>query len=65
MFDTYVPPWITGQSMEVSVNNRIVAKLGEQELAGSKRHVIPLPHDLPRRKVNVIEFAMGKTARIV
>ena len=63
VFDTYIPPWITGQSMEVSVNNLIVAKLDEQDLAGSKRHVTPLPHDLPRRKVNVIEFAMGKAAK--
>ncbi len=63
VFDTYVPPWMTGQSMEVSVNNRIVAKLDEQDMAGGKRHVTPLPHDLPRRKVNVIEFAMGKAAR--
>ena len=64
VFDTYIPPWITGQSMEVSVNNLIVAKLDEQDLAGSKRHVTPLPHDLPRRKVNVIEFAMGKAAKL-
>ena len=64
VFDTYVPPTITGQSMEVSVNNLIVAKLGEQELAGSKRHVIPLPDDLPRKNVNTIEFTMGKTVRI-
>ena len=63
VFDTYVPPWMTGQSMEVSVNNRIVAKLNEQDMAGGKRHVTPLPHDLPRRKVNVIEFAMGKAAK--
>ena len=62
-FDTYVPPWMTGQSMEVSVNNRIVAKLDEQDLAGNKRHVIPLPHDLPRGKVNVIEFALGKAVK--
>ncbi|MCZ6750987.1 MAG: sulfatase-like hydrolase/transferase [Acidobacteria bacterium] len=64
VFDTYTTPKITGQSMEVSVNNLIVAKLDEQDLAGSKRHVITLPHDLPRRKVNVIEFAMGKAAKI-
>ena len=64
VFDTYIPPWITGQSMEVSVNNLIVAKLDEQDLAGSKRHVTPLPHDLPRRKVNVIEFAMGKAVKL-
>ena len=63
VFDTYVPPSMTGQSMEVSVNNRIVAKLDEQDLAGGKRHVTPLPHDLPRGKVNVIEFAMGKAAK--
>ncbi len=62
VFDTDLPPWITGQSMEVSVNDLIVAKLDEQDLAGSKRHVISVPHDLPRRKVNVIEFAMGKAA---
>ena len=64
VFDTYIPRSITGQSMEVSVNNLIVAKLDEQDLAGSKRHVTPLPHDLPRRKVNAIDFAMGKAAKL-
>lgn len=64
VFDTYLPPTIPGQSMEVSVNNLIVAELGEQDLAESKKHVILLPDDLPRRKVNTIEFTMGKTVRI-
>ncbi len=64
VFDTYVPRSIPGQSMEVSVNSVIVAKLDEQDLAGNKRHVTPLPHDLSRRKVNVIEFAMGKAVKL-
>ena len=64
VFDTYVPPTITGQSVAVSINGKALARLGEQELAGSGRHVISLPDDLPRRKVNTIEFVMGKTVRI-
>ena len=64
VFDTYVPPTITGQSVAVSINGKSLVKLDEQELAGSKRHVIALPDDLPRRKVNTIEFAMGKTVKI-
>jgi len=63
VFDTYVPRSITGQSMEVSINNVIIAKLDEQDLAESKRNVISLPHDLPRKKVNTIEFKMGKAVR--
>ena len=64
VFDTYVPPTITGQSVAVSINDKALAKLDEQELAGSKRHVISLPDDLPRKKVNTIEFTMGKAVRI-
>ena len=64
MFDTYVPPTITEQSVEVSINGKSLAKLDEQELAGSRRHVISLPDDLPRKNVNTIEFTMGKTVRI-
>ena len=64
VFDTYVPPTITEQSVEVSINGKSLAKLDEQELAGSRRHVISLPDDLPRKNVNTIEFTMGKTVRI-
>ena len=63
-FDTYVPPTIAEQSVAVSINGKSLTKLDEQELAGSRRHVISLPDDLPRKNVNTIEFAMGKTVRI-
>ncbi len=64
MFDTYVPPSITGQSVKVSVNGQVLAKLSEEELAGRKVHVISLPDDLPREKVNTIDFTMGKTVKV-
>jgi hypothetical protein len=63
VFDTYVPPSITGQSVEVSINGKVLANLGEQELAGSKRHVIPLPNNIPRKKINTIEFTMAKAVK--
>ena len=63
VFDTYVPPSITGQSVEVSINGKALAKLGEQELTGSKIHAVSVPDDLPRKKVNTIEFTMGKAVK--
>ena len=63
VFDTYVPPSITGQSMEVSINGRALAKWGGQELVGSKKRAILLPDDLPREKVNTIDFTMSKTVK--
>ena len=64
MFETHVPPEITGQSVEVSINGKALAKLGERELTGSKTHVISVPDDLPRKKVNTIEFTMGKALTV-
>ena len=64
VFDTYVPPTIPGQSVAVSINGESLAELDEQELAESKRHVISLPDDLPRKTINTIEFVMGKTVRV-
>ena len=64
VFETHVPPEITGQSLEVSINGKALAKLGEQELTGSKRHVISVPDELPRKEVNTIEFAMGKALKV-
>ena len=64
VFETHVSPEITGQSVEVSINGKALAKLGEQELTGSKRHVISVPDDLPRKKVNTIEFTMGKALKV-
>ena len=63
VFETYVPSAITGQSVEVSINGKALAKLGEQELTGRKMHVISVPDDLPRKKVNTIDFTMGKTVK--
>lgn len=60
VFHTYVPRWMHGQSVQVSINGKVIAQLGEKDLAGSLTHVIPLPDDIPRKKVNVIEFRMGK-----
>ena len=64
VFDTYVPPSITGQSVEVSINGQALAKLSEEELAGRKVHVISLPEDLRLKKVNTIDFTMGKAVKV-
>lgn len=63
VFDSWVPPRIPGQSVEVSINGKMIASLGEQQLGASVRHVIPLPDEIPRKKVNVVEFAMGKALK--
>ena len=50
--------------MEVSINGRELAKWSGQELVGSKKRAILLPDDLPREKVNTIDFTMGKTVKV-
>ncbi len=60
VFESYVPPFIEGQWMEISVKGRIIAKLDEKQLRG-QRHIVPLPHNLPRTEVLEIEFNIGKT----
>jgi hypothetical protein len=62
-FECYVPPSIRSQSVRVAVNGSFVAMLEGRDLTASLRHVFPLPDDVPRRKVNVVEFTMAKAVR--
>jgi hypothetical protein len=62
-FNSYAPPKIPGQTMEISINRRGIAKLSYEELSEKTRHAIPVPGDLPQKKVNLIEFRMGKAMR--
>ena len=60
VFESYVPPSITGQWIEISVGGRFIARLNGETLK-EKRHVITLPDDLPRTQVMDIAFSMGET----
>ena len=63
VLDSYVPPSIPGQSVEISINERVIARLDDKELAARRRHVIPVPDSVPRKKVNTVELKMGKAVR--
>jgi hypothetical protein len=63
VLESYVPPSIPGQSVEISVNGKVIARLDEKALAG-RRHVVPVPADVPRRKINTIELAMSKAIKV-
>ena len=60
VFKSYVPPLISGQSMEISINGRVIAKLTEEVLKGS-RHTVSIPDDLLPAEEFDIEFKMAKT----
>jgi len=60
VLESFVPPSIAGQSVEVAVNGRPIGTLDERALAGS-RHVMAIPSDVPRRKVNTIDLNVGRT----
>jgi Sulfatase len=63
VLESYVPPSIPGQSLVVSINGGVIARLDDKALT-ERRHVIPVPADLPRRKVNAIELTMGKAIKV-
>lgn len=64
VLDSYVPPSIRGQSVEISINERIIATLDDTKLAAGTRHAIPVPDDVPRRKINTVELKMGKAVQL-
>lgn len=63
VFDTYLPPSISGQSLQVSINDKVLAKLKDTDLAGAVRHEIPIPSTLKRKDINIIEFRMAKAVK--
>lgn len=60
VFESYVPPAITGQWVEVFVAGKFIARLEEEDLK-RQRHIISIPHDIPRTELMELEFKMGKT----
>jgi hypothetical protein len=60
VLETYVPPNLAGQWLEITVQGRIVARLEADTLA-QRRHVIALDDDLPRGEVLQIGFTLGKS----
>jgi hypothetical protein len=60
IFKSYVPPSISGQLMEISINGRVIAKLDEETLKGN-RHAVPIPGDLLPAEEFDIEFKMAGT----
>ena len=63
VLESYIPPSITGQSLVVSLNGTVIARLDDTALA-QRRHVIPVPPDVQRRKVNTIDLAMGRAITV-
>lgn len=64
VLESYVPSDISGQSAEISVNDRVIALLDERTLAATTRHVVLVPENVPRRAVNTIDVKMAKAVRL-
>lgn len=62
VLETYVPPTIEGQWMEVLVDEKVVARLNDAELR-KQHNMITLPLDASTDDVIVVKFKMGKTYR--
>ncbi len=60
VFNSYVLPSLNDQRVEISINGRVIAELGEEALK-KNRHVVPVPDDLlPAEEFN-IAFEMART----
>jgi hypothetical protein len=60
VLETYVPPNLAGQWLEITVQGQLVARLEGDTLA-QRRHVIALADDVPRGEVLEIGFTLGKS----
>lgn len=60
VFECYVPENITGQSIKITINGRVVGSLNEEQLKAN-RHVIPIPDDMPVNDWMDIRFDMGRS----
>jgi hypothetical protein len=61
VLECFVPPPITtGQTITVSVNGTVVARLDEKALEEKRRHAVPIPRAVSRRGVNTIDLEMGR-----
>ena len=59
----YIPQAITGQSMEIRINGRVLATLDHLALREGQ-HSLPLPGDIPRGQLLEIEFNMARTVQM-
>ena len=61
VLECFVPPPITtGQTITVSVNGTVVARLDQKALEEKRRHAVPIPRAVSRRGVNTIDLEMGR-----
>ncbi|MCW8926766.1 MAG: hypothetical protein OQJ84_10930, partial [Xanthomonadales bacterium] len=60
VLETYVPPNLSGQWLEITVQGRVVARL-EGETLRKNRHLIELDDDVPRGQVLDIGFTLGES----
>ena len=60
VFESYVPPSISGQWVEISINGRVIARLDEEALKGN-RHMVSIPAGLLPAEEFDIEFKMART----
>jgi hypothetical protein len=62
VFEARVPPLVEGQTMEVAVNGKTIARLDAEALKAN-RHLVPLADEVPRNEVLAIEFLMEKAVK--
>lgn len=62
VFETYVPPALPGQWMEVAVQGKVIARLEADELK-QRQHAIMLGDGMPRGEVVEVAFTLGKSFR--
>ncbi len=61
VFESFVPAFIDAQWMKISLEGKQIASLDADDLK-ARRHVIPLPANMPRSRAIEIVFTMGKTS---
>ena len=60
VFESYVPPNIEGQWMEVSIGGKLIRKLDAKEFLG-RLHTVVLPTDLPGKSATLTSRRTRKT----
>jgi hypothetical protein len=63
VLESYVPPSIPDQTVTVSVNGRVLATLDHRAMSGA-RHAVPIPDDVPRRRVNDIDLTPARRVTV-
>ncbi len=60
VLEAYVPPDLTGQWLEVTLQGNTIARLDATDLK-KRRHIITLGDDVPRGEALEVGFTLGKT----